>query len=49
MLQGQGDREIEVNHNLRRHKAHAREMLTSRTGYLAQPKADRAGGQPSDR
>ena len=33
-FKGRGDREIEVNHNLRRHKAHAREMLTSEDGLL---------------
>ena len=33
-FKGSGDREVEVNHNLRRHKAHARELLTSEEGLL---------------
>ena len=33
-FKGRGDREVEVNHNLRRHKAHARELLTSEEGLL---------------
>ena len=33
-FKGRGDREVEVNHNLRRHKAYARELLTSEEGLL---------------
>jgi transposase len=33
-FKGKGDREVEVNHNLRRHKAYARELLTSEEGLL---------------
>ena len=31
-FKGRGDREVEVNHNLRRHKEHVRELLTSEEG-----------------
>lgn len=33
-FKGKGDREVEVNHNLRRHKEHVRELLTSEEGLL---------------
>ncbi len=33
-FKGRGDREVEVNHNLRRHKAYARELLSSEEGLL---------------
>ena len=33
-FKGKGDREVEINHNLRRHKAYVRELLTSEEGLI---------------